>query len=406
MAYRLYATVRPFVLNGKIPQNFIPMEYTPTPQSFVIEPITTANKNIQSFFMRTDQSYYVPEAQRLPLHASSHPPLTILVDNSEIRVMNRCIPSDIFKQNQYNTERYGSIERCRDILYKIISSEVKEALEDFQSMPADDGDSAQKKIKLNDAAEDNGMCDAAENMNDGAKCMNEVPECIAPRDLFVQLIFCDFFGRSDIISIVDVLINQIGFMGIMLLPCSLSASFALNQNYCAIVYPKGFSFIDDFMLADSFMHVPGADSPVLVDDEDFVEEFSRLKSLDESLRYSCNDCEHKDSTRERIEAHVKKEHGEEGSFFLYADSPVPRESFDNRIKYLFGKEKAEKIAGHVYSVDTEFEGATPLSDYHALAIRGAALFNALECSKECWMTDKEWQAVRLRALKEKLLFFI
>ena len=144
---------------------------------------------------------------------------------------------------------------------------------------------------------------------------------------------------------------------------------------------------------------------IAADDEDFVEEFSRLKPLDESLRYSCSQCECKEHTEERIQAHIEKEH-EKGTFFFYVDSQVAHESYDNRIKYLFAEEKAEKIGKNVYSVGTDFEGSQPLENVYEKAIRGATLFNALECSRECWMTGEEWRAVRLRALKEKLLFFI
>lgn len=335
----------------------MPLKYTPKYQETVIEPVTTANKNIQSFFMRTDRSYYVPEMFRYPQYCSQDAPSLVVIDDGYTAVYKTAAEKigeereGVLVGCRFDTDGTG---KCRDKLYSIIRSQIGDRL--------------------------------------------------VPRDSFVQLLFCDFLPRPDLVDAIDILLNEIGFKGIMVLPLSLSASFALGQGYCAFAYPHGFSFVDDFMLADSFRMGEAATAPHR-DTEDFVEEFTRLRALDDAMRYSCDTCGLKESTEERIKSHVGREH-EGGTYFHYVPGATPSEAFENRLRFLFAEERAAKIRQCVYSVGTEFGGATPVDGIHSLAVRGADLFRRLECSKECWMTDREWQAVGLRVLKEKLLFFI
>ncbi|KAM0677767.1 hypothetical protein BDAP_001616 [Binucleata daphniae] len=79
-------------------------------------------------------------------------------------------------------------------------------------------------------------------------------------------------------------------------------------------------------------------------------------------------------------------------------------------------EKIKKIGGNIilvgdfgtteYNLNLGFEPQYKIDKYNTSAIRGAFAFVTLDCSKEMWMTDKEWQSGRLRILKEKLLFYI
>ncbi|ELA42623.1 uncharacterized protein VICG_00375 [Vittaforma corneae ATCC 50505] len=55
------------------------MKFTPVNSSFVFEPITTPNKNIQSYFMRSEQSFFTPENLKYPLYPSSDPAAQFLV---------------------------------------------------------------------------------------------------------------------------------------------------------------------------------------------------------------------------------------------------------------------------------------------------------------------------------------
>ncbi|KAI5170364.1 hypothetical protein PAEPH01_1371 [Pancytospora epiphaga] len=354
------------------------MKYVPQYCESILEPITTPNKNIQSYFMRTDHSYYVPESQKHANLSVDYPSVAIVIDNSSVSIhhskpgtqidansINR-LECDAVLLCRYNLGKYHSAEKCADVLYKVLYGYIK--------------------------------------------------GIIAPRESIVQLIFCDFLSRTEIISMIDILLNQLGFRSIMLLPLSLAASFSFTQGNCAFVYPQGFSFVEDYMLSDSFIYSTkrsdSKDTSIIpaintfkVDNEDFVEEFSRLKPLDESMRYSCTTCEYREATEEKMQAHLAKEH-KDGEFFLYIPGGSFYEAFENRMRYLLTKDKVEKVKKHIYSVSVDMEGTTPVEDIYYEAIKGADLFKRLDCSKECWMTDKEWAAVRIRALKEKLLFFI
>lgn len=354
------------------------MKYVPKYQELIIETVTTANKNIQGYFMRTDQSYYVPELCRhihgQPNSDTSQLCIPIIIDNARIQINTDVIETDIFTNCAYNIDKYETYNNCQDKLYSILYQKLFKS-ETKYGIPVGD--------------------DSSTPLGTGDK--------FNPGELSIQLIFCDFIGRSDLISIIDIFLNHMNFKEIILFPLSLAISFSLGQNYCSFIYPMGFSFIDDFMLADSFS--PEITRRCNLDDEDFVEEFSRLKPLDETQKYVCVECECREGSEEKINVHIEKEHPG-GTFFYYTDSSILRESYDNRVKYLFGREKATKIMSRIFSIGTNFAGATPIEDIYTLGIRGAQLYSALECSKDCWMTAKEWQSVRLRVLKEKLLFFI
>lgn len=329
------------------------MKFVPESKEWVYEQLTTANKNIQSYFMKTDQSFYVPDNQKYPEYSSEYDPAQILIDDSCIYFNGKLVDSSIFSNTSFNTEKYTSISVCKDELYKVFYSQKTDA----------------KKSEM-----------------------------------FVQLVFNDFMGRSDLIAVIDILLNQIGFKAIMILPLSLSISFAKFTPFCSFLYPNGFSFINDFMLEDSFS-IARAPVHMMLDDEDYAEEFSRLKTLDESQRYSCRECDFKEDSEDKIMNHITKEH-RNGSFYFYEHSNNYENAFKNRLNYLFPLEKAEKIGESIFSIKTDFQGSELLTDYVELGFKGAEIFRDLDCGKEIWLTDMEWRSARLRILKEKVLFYI
>lgn len=348
---------------------FSPMRYHPEYEEIVIEPVTTANKNILSYFMRTDKSYYTKPEYVFPLYNTELPYLRIVVNNGEIAIEADGLEFSIKQidsiiQNKYNIEKYGTKTHCMDKLYLAIYNFINE---------------------IND------------------KLINNNLLRIEPSKMFVQIIFCDFFNRSLILSIIDVLLKELRFKAIMLLPLSLALSIGKNINNGSFVFNDGFAFVDDFVRVDAY--VPGEEEVIVADDQDFVEEFTRLQLLDSSTRYSCDSCEHKEELEDKMKAHVEKEHSEAG-YSLYSTGGSIKDEFWSRLRYLFGKEKGKRISENLYAIGTEFEGAEVLEDYYAIAITGARRFAALECSKETWLTDIEWNEWRLRLLKEKVLFYI
>ena len=75
----------------------------------------------------------------------------------------------------------------------------------------------------------------------------------------------------------------------------------------------------------------------------------------------------------------------------------PEECREKRVRYFFGATRREKIEKNLVSVEESTVEA---------AVQGAGYFRDLECSQELWMTAEEWRAVRLRILKERVLFYI
>lgn len=345
------------------------MKFVPTNTNFVFEPITTPNKNIQSYFMRSEQSFLTLENFKYLAYPSTDPPIQLLITDGVFMVDGFKFDHDFILENRLNIVKYKFTQRCLDGIYSEIYDELKK-------VPVTSVNYTGIKTKT-------------------------VP---------VQLIVSDFFGRSIIVSLIDIVLRQLGFKAVTVLPLSLCMSFHLNQNYCAFIYENGFSFVDDFCLIDmcDMYDMPQNEKSfpkIRLDDEDFAEEYSRLVVLDENLRFSCDECGQKEDTEEKMNAHIAKEHPE-GTFFEYhrsTDFPV---NFTDRMRYLFNKEKFEKISKKLYSVECNFEGSEKIENAIELAISGAQLFSSLEISKELWMTDHEWENGRLRVLKEKLLFYI
>jgi hypothetical protein len=186
------------------------------------------------------------------------------------------------------------------------------------------------------------------------------------------------------------------------------------------------------------------------DNEDFVEEFNRMRfyGSSEDRTYICMFCEEKfDSSNDTIN-HIRDQHVVEytcscGSNFeenedhllKHVEERVNKRSeleskdvVENLVfmlKTSFSAEKIRKIGINILLVDnnlSELEKRITLAmnefevapKYHNLdkelpsmcAYKGLLAFSKLDCSKDVWLTDKEWQSVRLRVLKEKLLFYV
>ncbi|KAM0679852.1 hypothetical protein GINT2_002024 [Glugoides intestinalis] len=340
------------------------MKFTPTNVNFVFEPITTPNKNIQSYFMRSEQSFYTPEELKYPAYPSKELPIQFLIADRQFLLNGVLVEQDFIVNSKMNIQKYSTIQKCIDGVYTLIFNHLK---------------------KLT---------------SDGS--FDKVKKRLTP----VQLIISDFFGRSDIVALIDIVLNQLGFKAIMILPLSLCLSINLNQSYAAFIYDHGFSFIDDFCLIDTCCMQETADYPkIRPDDEDFAEEYSRLTIFDENMNFSCDNCGHKEDSEEKIKLHIQKEHCD-ATFFQYIRKSDFSSNFADRMKYLFYGEKLEKISKKIYSINCTFDGAESIENLNESVLAGAQLFSTLDFSKELWMTDHEWRNVRIRILKEKVLFYI
>lgn len=337
------------------------MKFNPVNSNFVFDLITTPNKNIQSYFMRSEQSFLTNESLKYPSYPSQDPPIQFILLDSLFIINSNKIEQDYILNSKMNIKKYKTIQKCLDLIYSSINNHLKDN-------------------KINKTTP-------------------------------IQLIIPDFLGRSDIIALIDIIMNSLGFKAIMILPISICLSIHLNQNYSAFIYNSGFSFIDDFCLIDA-LDMSSDQSNYLkirIDDEDFAEEYSRLSLIDDNFKYSCDECGQKEDSVEKIQNHISKEH-QIGSYFEYVRTDDFKSNFINRMKYLFNKEKLEKISKKIYSADLEIN----IDEYQIekidnpleMIVSGAQIFFSLDCSKDLWMTDFEWRSGRIRILKEKLLFYI
>lgn len=366
------------------------MKFTTSNQSFVFEPISTPNKNIQSYFMKNEQTFFTPEELKYPNYCVSEALTCFFIGNDYFYIDNIKIEQDCIVNDRFNVEKYGSRQKCIDQLYSLLYLEIKNK----------NSQNNEQKIEKN-------MCLTQNSSKEDISIEDSVKFTGIKKDSKIQLIISDFMGRSDIIAIIDVLLNSLGFKCIMLIPFSLCLSFNLNHSHSAYIYKNGFSFVDDFCLIDSFDFYSRNEKyeKILVDDIDFAEEYSRLTILDETMMFSCDECGIKEDSEEKIIAHTLKEHNS-SSFIKFEKTDSFETTFMNRMRYLFKREQFDKISTKIYSIGIDFTGAERLENAIEQAISGAKLFSNLEISKELWMTDCEWRIARLRILKEKLLFYI
>jgi hypothetical protein len=358
------------------------MKFTPVNQNFIFEPINTPNKYIQSYFMRNEQSFFTRDSLKYPEYIYSPSSICFLVTNKTFHIDDIKIEQDFIIDDRFNLEKYGTRQKCIDGIYTLLHLELFKLSGNRSSLS-----SSEKKVEK------------------------------------MILIFNDFLGRSDLISLIDIFLNSLNFKCILILPLSLSLSFQLNQPFSAFIYKNGFSFVEDFCLLDTFDCVFRNEkySKISADDFDFAEEYSRLNVLDENLVYSCDECGHKEDLEEKIRSHCIKEHSVE-SFFKFESSNKLKNNelknnnekkdvlFRNRMRFLFKKETVEKFNTKVYTIAEDslnvMEKETVIGNYGEMAISGAITFSNLEIAKELFMTDCEWRIARLRILKEKILFYI
>lgn len=177
------------------------MKFNPINSNFVFEQITTADKNIQNYFMKSEQSFYTPESLKYPSYPLQDPAIQTLILGGFFIINGNKTDQVYILNSRMNILKHKSIQKCTDGIYSIIYNELK-------TQPA---------------------------------------ENIKNRTVPARLIISNFLGRCDIISLVDIILNQLGFKTIMILPVSICLSLHLNQNYAAFVYNSRFHLLMIFI---------------------------------------------------------------------------------------------------------------------------------------------------------------
>jgi hypothetical protein len=358
-----------------------------TPKSCLVpklELLTTPNKNIQSQFMRTDVSYYVDERHRFHNYRVDEPIVQVIIAGGKLVVESSadCVDvCDMFLLTSLNTGKFSTLQEAMGFLEGIVTP-ILQRLE------------------------------------------------IQPRKSFLSLVFHDLLNRTELLALCDLFLNVLAFRGLLLTPYSLALAIGAIAPSCTIVnvyedYTE-VSFVDDFWVVDGFCASrksnPGF---ILCDSEDFVDEFNRIRSYDENNLFVCRTCDHKDDSRAKIEEHIKSAHEGAGELFEYkGPGDDVYGAIAERMILVFSKDKMKRIGGRIFVVNHQekrLDEARLLAAMREIEVEskvvypenidntilsGMATFSELECSKEMWMTDREWNSVGLRVLKEKILFVL
>lgn len=411
----------------------VSMEHTlPFSSVYPIEGIQTANKNIYSYFMKNDSSYYVPQAYRYSSYKKPSDLTYIVVISKYISVTG----DYLYRHNSNSIEIDCLIGKSIKNLQKkktVLSDLFKVIREIEYSLP--------------------GM------------------EDIKASDVFIGLVCPDGLNRVGIMNMVDSVLNHSGFKGILVLPMSLSVSLGLgisNSIYFSST-DRTISAIEDNCIFDTFTeNMPSSTS---LYGSDVVEEFlkkeepSKQKDL-ELVCYMCNisfeisefgmhflnkhmiDIYKDQSESDKIlhmcevkEEESKTEDISHPTLFSAGKEMVSRISPIERYKKITGliilvtslantshipvdsqeSEIADQSAGFNSTTDIIPEDTkiiqsiiadvTPQSflfvsesEKDKVAWKGLFALCSIEPGKDLWLTDKEWQAVGLRILKEKVLF--
>jgi hypothetical protein len=364
-----------------------PMSTKYTPKSCLLpklELLTTPNKNIQSQFMRSDVSYCVCEQHRFHSYRTDEPIIQAIVANNRLTVEGSSVDLDgLFLLTSFNTNKFSTLQEAEEELRKRVAP-LLEGLE------------------------------------------------IQPSGSFLSLVFHDLLNRTEVLALCGLFLNVLSFRGLMLMPYSLSLAIGMAASNCIVVsvhedYATA-SFIDDFWVIDSFCIGKGSNLGfVLCDSEDFVDEFNRMRGYDENSIFVCRACDHRDDSYSKIEEHMKSTHGGGDPRDIFEYRGVCGDLYEavaDRMILLFNKEKMKRIGGRILvvrhcekifdeeelaaamkGIDVECKVVYP-EDVENVILSGMATFSELDCAKDLWMTDKEWNSVGLRVLKEKVLFLI
>lgn len=402
---------------------------------YALEGIQTANKNIYSYFMKSEHSYYVPPEHRYSAYRQEGD-VTYLVVVSEYCPAG----SDYrYKHNEAGVALTCLLGRSQENLQRrvIDLSRLRTAIEEVERvLPGTDK--------------------------------------VVPEQTFIGLVYPDELGRVSLMNMIDTILTHGRFKGVLVLPMGLGVSFGLGLSNSLVVseLEQTIVGVEDNCVVSSvcLRQLPSSRN---LYGEDPVEEYLKREEVPkteivENLCYLCQE------TFELAEfgTHFRSKHGidvhanpREGDALLqkcpgqYGQTsagaeaePVsepPQELWGAVREYLqrlAPPERCKKIgAALIYvtesrtplegeaaelalPVEAEGAGLEPtaeqraaesfIEEYHreaqvihltaaereGLAWKGMHALTSIEPSKDLWLTDKEWQSVGLRVLKEKVLF--
>ncbi|KAH9386340.1 uncharacterized protein NEMAJ01_1236 [Nematocida major] len=412
------------------------MEHTPSFSCIQpIEGIQTANKNVYSYFMKNDNSYYVAPQHRYTGYKKS-------TDKTYVVVISKY---------ESATGDYAYTNNSSAIQMECLIGESKSNVQ-------------QKSVHLSN------LFHAIKEIEYSLPGTEE----IRPGDIFVGLVYPDGMNRVSIMNMVDSVLRHAGFKGILVLPMALALSLGLGVSNSVVYSPcdQTFALIEDNCMFDSF--TVGRKSSSTLYGSDIVEEFLKKEeppksALPELTCFMCGahfeisefsmhflnkhmidiyeDQAKSDAMLSKCalrEEPAKEEPAPEANLQVVARAMVRRLSPAERSKKVTatvilvtekhipaesaGPSAEGEAAAPAEGEGTDDQKAVPedvqdialivedLADSTLLYVQekaraqtawnGMFALTKIEPSKDLWLTDKEWKSVGLRVLKEKVLFFI
>lgn len=406
--------------------------------------ITTPNKNIQSYFMRSENSHFVKDSEKfLSYKKDDDNILTVIILTTDLIFCSSfedCVilTNDISKYENVIIEpvdpNLDNNEECQK------QADTKLVYNDFKtnilSVPKimQDIDFFNELFYMS-----NFNALKFENINHAIVYFYKKIQNIYPhnyRKTFINLVFQDLFNRTEIMSITDMFLKWFGCKGIMLTPYSLACCFGSNVPSATIIHFQNqhsqAAFVDDFCYIYGHKISRECEEIPLfktLDADDFAEEFNKQRFRIGKRIFTCKLCSMDFEQHCDIIFHLKTNHTnivsdenddhfddyftEKGEDILFKGTD--EEENLNLLFQNLGTEKEKKVSvvriivgnkdkSKLYECD---ENVSLIKDLAGMcALRGALAFINLDCSKEMWMTDVEWYNGGLRILKEKLLFYI
>ncbi|ELQ75117.1 hypothetical protein THOM_1951 [Trachipleistophora hominis] len=200
-----------------------------------VHTITTANKNIHSFFMRTDISYFVKESECYPAYKKDDDRVLVLrMVDDEIEV-HECEDSNDDYEYEGEPEDGAEVESNAEAYNNLCNLRIAKSV---------------SKYRVDGLFEGNVLAPVSSTQL-LFKLYNNLP-CL--KDAFVCLVFKDTLRRSELLFLIHVMLNHKSGKGMLLLPESLAVCMSLTLQNALVIHNQGdatyISVVEDYVLTE------------------------------------------------------------------------------------------------------------------------------------------------------------
>lgn len=343
--------------------------------------IAIPNKNIQSYFMRNENSFFVSESNKFPAYKNEDDIILTVVLLTTDMIFYTHLEDCVIITN--DSSKYDDAIQTHDILLQ--NTELGEGTE-----KQDD------ELKINDPKHTNIITTTkilvsptiiqdkeffdtlfslsnfnTENfhsINSAMLYLYKKIQQIYPnsfKNSFINFVFQDLFNRTEIMQLIDMYLKWFGAKGIMVTPYSVACCFGMNVPSASIFHMQSYhsqiNFVDEFCYIYGH-RISNETKPnpnfVSYDSEDFVEEFNKQKFRIGKRIFTCNFCQINYDEHNDIITHLKNMHttqlceeNEENmdQYFIEKSEDIEFENSDEEANFNLllknlGHEKEKKVS--------------------------------------------------------------